>query len=125
MEVAAGGPCGGAVIGCCVGVGVRVWLSSVVVVLSLHPQNLPGVSHVVVAVGMLLVLVVVVVDVVLSLHPNHPGVLHVEVVVVEVVVVHGVVVVVVVDVAVVVSSKHPHQPVIVSIISGDILYMNK
>jgi hypothetical protein len=40
--------------------------------------------------------------VVSSLHPNQPGVLHVEVVVVEVLVL--------VDVSDVVSSRHPHQP---------------
>jgi hypothetical protein len=76
-----------------------------VVVVSQHPQKLPGVSHVVVVV-VLSVLdddeVVVVVGVVLSLQPNQPGVLQVEVDVL--------VVVVVVAVPVVVSSKQPHQP---------------
>jgi hypothetical protein len=51
-------------------------------------------------------LVVVVVVVVGSLHPNQPGVLHVVVVAVG----ELVVVLVVVVVVVVVSSKHPHQP---------------
>jgi hypothetical protein len=49
---------------------------------------------------------VAVVVVVGSLHPNHPGVLQVEVLVVD----DSVVVEVVVVVVVVVSSRHPHQP---------------
>lgn len=86
---------------------------------SLQPQNLPGVSQVVVmedglavsfAVVVVVVvvveiveIVVVVVVVVLSLHPNQPGVLHVE----EVVVGAGTDVI---TSPVVVWSKHPHQP---------------
>ena len=132
------GKTGGAVIGCDI---VEV------AVLSLHPQNKPGVSHfevdvegvvvfvvvvvVVVVVGSLhppqnpgdwqevveidklLVevgvkapLVLVVVVLVLSWHPNQPGVLHVEV---EDVVVVLILLVLVPDV-VVVSSRQPHQP---------------
>jgi len=49
--------------------------------------------------------VVVVMVVVGSLHPNHPGVLQVDVLVVD-----DSVVVEVVMVEVVVSSRHPHQP---------------
>lgn len=70
------GAAGGAVIGC-----------EFVLVLSLQPQNFPGVAHVVldehvvcdVDVGTKRVEVTVcdVVVVVLSLHPNHPGVLQV------------------------------------------------
>ena len=52
---------------------------------------------------------VAIVVVVGSLHPNHPGVLQVEVLVVDDSVVVEVVVAVVV-VVVVVSSRHPHQP---------------
>ena len=51
------------------------------------------------------VIVVVRVIVVGSLHPNHPGVLHEEVVRVLVIVVVGVC-----DLVVVVSSRQPHQP---------------
>jgi hypothetical protein len=70
--------------GAVVGVGILggdviVPGSSVAVVLdmadvsSLHPQNRPGVRHVVlVTLGVVEVVVVVVVVVVLSLHPNHP-----------------------------------------------------
>jgi hypothetical protein len=100
--------------------------SVVLVVLSQQPQNLPGVSHfvgftVVVDVAVKSSVVVlkgvflgtlgdvdgseVVAAVVVSLHPNQPGVLQVEVVVVVVVVV-----VKVVDVVEVVSSRQPHQP---------------
>lgn len=84
---------------------------------SLQPPKKPGDVHVVET-----VLVVVVEDVgvgvgtavlegvagvvvvVLSLHPNQPGVLHVVVVAVDVVLL------VAVPVAVVVSSRHPHHP---------------
>jgi hypothetical protein len=111
-----------------------VELLSVVVVLSLHPQNRPGVKQVVlvlVAVGVVVeevVDVVVVLVSVLSLHPNQPLFCKVsklcllvncrlqttygvwQVVVDDV----GVVVVVVDEVAVpvvvVVSSRQPHQP---------------
>lgn len=61
-------------------VGGMVVNKELVVGSSLQPQNLPGVSQVVVMEDALAVVVVVVV--VLSLHPNQPGVLHVEVVVV-------------------------------------------
>jgi hypothetical protein len=87
---------------------------AVVVVLSLQPQNLPGLSQVVLLVPLVLVLVEVgtavgdvtggEVVVVMSLQPNHPGVLHVDV---DVVVVE---VEVVVRIVVVVSSKQPHHP---------------
>jgi hypothetical protein len=69
---------------------------------SLQPQNLPGVSQVVVMEDALAVGFVVVV-VVLSLHPNQPGVLHVVVVVVGAGTDVG-------TSPVVVWSKHPHQP---------------
>ena len=51
---------------------------------SQHPQNLPGVAHVVVAGALVVVrvrvgVVVASTDVVLSLQPNQPGVLQVEV----------------------------------------------
>lgn len=101
---------GPAVMGCVVVTGTVL-----ADVLSLQPQNLPGVRHVVLVgvgagdeIGRVVVTVgapvwsVVVVVVVLSLQPNHPGVLQVLVVDVDVVV--SVVVVVVV------SSRHPHQP---------------
>lgn len=99
------------VIGGC----VRVPGSGLVVVLvsspSQQPQNLPGVSQVVVGVAVVVdavvvrcgVVVVVTVLVVLSLHPNHPGVLQVDVEDVDVVVV-------VVEIPVVVVSRQPHQP---------------
>jgi len=101
---------------------------------SLQPQNRPGVAHVVVSVELadvdvdvdfdvvveLRVLVVdVVVDVtvvVLSLHPNQPGVLHVVVdddvvdTASEVVVIGLVAVLVAVPVVMVDSSRQPHQP---------------
>jgi hypothetical protein len=97
-------------------VSVVVEVDGNVIVGSLQPPNQPGDSHVVLieklCVGLMeLVLVMVAladplgVVVVLSLHPNHPGVLHVEVV--DEVVVTSLVVVAPV---VVVSSKHPHQP---------------
>lgn len=96
----------------CVPPGVVV---VVVVVESQQPQNLPGVSQfvlvdggeslsllvddvVVVITGVLLVVVVI-----LSLHPNQPGVLHVDVEDV-------LVLVVVVGPPVVVVSRQPHQP---------------
>lgn len=78
-------------------VGVLV-ASEVVSVASLQPQNLPGDSQLVVVVLVAVVSVVVV----LSLHPNQPGVLQVDVVVV---VVGGGV-----AGSVVVSSRQPHQP---------------
>lgn len=85
-------------------VGGMVVNRELVVGSSLQPQNLPGVSQVVVMEDGLAesFVVVVVVVVVLSLHPNQPGVLHVEVVVVGA----GT------DVTspVVVWSKQPHQP---------------
>jgi hypothetical protein len=92
------------VVGSC----VDVTPDSTAEVSSLHPQNRPGVMHVVVAVDVVDVVVVTLV-VVLSLHPNQPGVRHVVVVVVvvvEVVVTSDVSV----PVAVVDSSKQPHQP---------------
>ena len=129
----------GAAEGAVVGLGmlggdVIVLCSCVVVLLvsvvawSLHPQNRPGVRHVVlVAVGVVDVVVVTLV-VVLSLHPNQPlvklakstvlgqptyGVRHVVVDDVDVVVV--VTLDVPVPVVVVVSSKQPHQPLIPSV----------
>jgi hypothetical protein len=84
------------------------------VVGSLHPPKNPGCSQVVVvavgvgvmagvvvAVGMREELLVVVTS---SLHPNQPGVLHVDVEVVVTLLVD------VCDVAVVVSSRQPHHP---------------
>lgn len=106
---------GGAVVGSVGGV-VIVLFSELVVsliivdVLSPHPQNRPGVRHVVVivsvlvAVGGVVEVVVEVVVAVLSLQPNQPGVSHVVVVVVVVDVD------VVVPPVVVVSSRHPHHP---------------
>lgn len=87
-----------------VGGGVAV-VPVLVFVGSLHPNH-PGLVHVVVGLGTVVVgagvgICVVEVVVVGSLHPNQPGVLHVEVVLVEVVEV---------VVAVVVSSRHPHHP---------------
>lgn len=101
---------------------VEVVVVVVVVVGSLQPQNFPGVSQVVVDVGtdsvgevtgglvvvVVVVWLVVVVDtvvVVLSLQPNQPGVLQVEVEEELLVVV-----VVTSPVVVVVSSRQPHQP---------------
>lgn len=71
---------------------------------SLQPQNLPGVSQVVVMEDGLAESFVVVVVVVLSLHPNQPGVLHVVVVVVVGAGTGAV------TSPVVVWSKQPHQP---------------
>jgi len=97
----------------------------VLAALSLQPQNRPGVSQVAVmdavsvhpdvgasvAVVVVVVVVVAAVVVVLSLQPNQPGVLHVEVVVAVVVVVD------VVDVvAVVLSSRQPHQPGVLQVV---------
>lgn len=81
--------------------------AAVVVVLSLHPPNHPGVAQVVVLVVEVDVgdELVEVVTVVRSLQPNQPGVLHVEVVVVDVD--DDVVVVVVLVLS---SSRQPHQP---------------
>lgn len=75
---------------------------------SRHPQKRPGVSQVVLEVVEEVEVVVSSVVEVLSLHPNQPGVLQVEVVDVEV----GIVVVtsVVVVVVVVDLSRHPHHP---------------
>jgi len=80
--------------------------ASEVSVTSLQPQNRPGVSHVFVLVVVVVVVVVVMevvlvvsVVVILSLQPNHPGVLHVDVD--EVVVVVSVMVVL---------SRQPHHP---------------
>jgi hypothetical protein len=78
---------------------------------SLQPPKKPGDWQVVVPVVVFVAVgiidrVLLVVVVVLSLHPNQPGVLHVDVVE-EVVMVIGLVVVAVV---VVLSSKQPHQP---------------
>lgn len=95
---------------------VRVPGSGLVVVVvsssSQQPHHLPGVSQVVVGVAVVVVddddvvscvvVAVVTVLVVLSLHPNHPGVLQVDVDVD--------VVVVIVETPVVVVSRQPHQP---------------
>lgn len=91
-------PAGAAVTGTLV-----IWPGSAVVVASTssrQPQNLPGVWQVVVGVASTVDVVLLSV-VVLSLHPNQPGVLQVdvEVDVVEVVVEAGVVL-----------SRQPHQP---------------
>jgi hypothetical protein len=75
-----------------------------IVVLSLHPPNQPGDSHVVDAalVDEDVVVISLVVVSSLSLQPNQPGVLHVEV--------EELLVVDVVVAVVVVSSKQPHHP---------------
>lgn len=108
--VADGGRLGGEVMVCCDVVVPLIMVD----VLSLHPQNRPGVKQVVLMLLVEVALVsvdfeVVVIDVVvvtLSLQPNHPGVRQV---VVEVVVTS---VDVCVPVVVVVSSRHPHHPLL-------------
>lgn len=94
------------VMGGCVrvpGRGVGVVLVSS---LSQQPHHFPGVSHVVVGVWVVVVtsevVVIGFVVVVLSLHPNQPGVLQVDV--------EDVVLVLVAVTPVVVASRQPHQP---------------
>jgi hypothetical protein len=119
MQVSEGSSVGVVVgsTGVVMGAGVSVICPDVgtseVLLSSQQPQKRPGVRHVVddggtvlagsvVVISSSVVVVVVVVVVVLSLHPNHPGVSHVDV--------ELELLVVVASPVVVVSSKHPHHP---------------